>query len=78
MLTAFLKAATAFLNAWPLFASAKLYKQLDKIDDEIFSLGLDGSPVAKLRLEQLGKRRDRIRQQIRLIRPTDDHTGPGR
>ena len=77
MFKAFLEAATAFLRAWPLFASAKLYKQLDKIDDEIFNLGLGGSPYDKLRIEQLGKRRLRIAEQIRALRPADSDLGPG-
>lgn len=74
MVKAFFKAATAFLYAWPLFASAKLHKQIDEIDDEIFTLGLDGSGFAKLRIEQLGKRRKRIVEQISTLRPSDNNT----
>tara|TARA_R110000803_G_scaffold19510_4_gene50986 strand:+ start:1316 stop:1549 length:234 start_codon:yes stop_codon:yes gene_type:complete len=70
-LKAFFQAATAFLRAWPLFQLSKLHKQIHEIDDEIFSLGLDGSPFSKLRIEQLHKRKRGIVEQIRVIRPTN-------
>ena len=76
MLKAFFQAATAFLNAWPLFAASKLHNQIDEIDDEIFKLGLDGSGFAKLRIEQLGKRRERLVEQISALRPADSDLDP--
>lgn len=76
MLKAFFQAATAFLNAWPLFAASKLHRQIDEIDDEIFKLGLDGSGFAKLRIEQLGKRRKRIAEQISTLRSSDVDPNP--
>ena len=76
MVKAFFQAATAFLYAWPLFASAKLNRQIDKIDDEIFTLGIDGSPYAKLRMEQLAKRRKRIVEQVSALRPADSDLDP--
>jgi hypothetical protein len=71
ILKAFFQAATAFLKAWPLFQLSKLHKQIHEIEDEIFDLGLDGSPFAKLRIEQLAKRKSGIVEQIRVIRPTN-------
>ena len=71
MLKAFFKAATAFFRAVPLFAASQLNKQADDLEDEIYSLGLDGSPTSKLRIEQLARRRGRILEQIRFIRPAD-------
>jgi len=76
MLKAFFQAATAFLNAWPLFAASKLHRQIDKIDDEIFELGMDGSGYSKLRIEQLGKRRKRIAEQLSALRPADSDLDP--
>lgn len=70
-LKAFFQAATVFLRAWPLFQLANLQKQIHEIEDEIFDLGLDGSPSAKLRIEQLAKRKSGIAEQIRALRSTN-------
>ena len=71
MIKALFRAVTAFFNAWPLFVLAKLHREIDEIADEIYSLGVDGSPSAKLRIDQLAKRRSRIVDQICALRPTD-------
>ena len=71
MIKALFRAVTAFFNAWPLFVLAKLHREIDEIADEIYSLGVDGSPSAKLRIDQLAKRRSRIVEQICALRPTD-------
>ena len=71
MLTAFFKAATAFFNAWPLFVASNLQSKIHDIEDEIFAAALDGSPSAKLRLEQLAKRRERFAKSLSALRPTD-------
>jgi hypothetical protein len=75
MVKALFKAVTAFFNAWPLFVLAKLHREIDEIADEIFSLGVDGSPSAKLRIEQLAERRSRIVKQVRALRPADSDVG---
>lgn len=67
----FLEAATSYLKVLPLLHTSKLYKQIHKIDDEIYILGLSGSPDDKLRIEQLAKRKARILEQIRAIRPAN-------
>jgi len=74
-LKAFFQAATALLRAWPLFELSKLHKQIHEIEDDIFNLGVDGSPFAKLRIEQLNERKERIVEQISSIRSPDGDIG---
>jgi hypothetical protein len=56
-------ALAAALNAFVLWVQWQREKEIDNIEDEIDRLAADGSPVAKLRIERLAKRRRRKLEQ---------------
>lgn len=64
-----LSAVAAFLRfVYPVKEMRAIQREVEKYEDEIFSLGNDGSPSAKLRIEILSKRRDRANQQLSTLR----------
>jgi hypothetical protein len=64
-----LSAVAAFLRfVYPVREMRAIQREIEKYEDEIFSLGNDGSPDAKLRMEILSKRRDRASQQLGTLR----------
>ena len=68
IIRALVAAATAYLRVLPIIHLRKLYNEHDQISDEIFSLGVTGTPASLMRLELLAKRRERLDQQISAIR----------
>ena len=71
---AFLLALTEALKVWRVVQIQSLYKELDSIDDEIFTHANNGDAASKLRLEQLWQRRDRTNQQISDLRPANHNS----
>lgn len=70
-LTAFLVALSEAAKAYVVFVKEKQRNEIDKIEDEIFSLGGDGSPAAKLRIELLYKRKQRKLKSVEPLRSGD-------
>ena len=64
-----LSAVAAFLRfVYPVKEMRAIQREIEKYEDEIFSLGNVGSPSAKLRIDMLSKRRDRANQQLSTLR----------
>jgi len=67
--SAALSAAAAFLRfVYPVKVMRTIQLEIEKYEDEIFNLGNDGTPHAKLRMETISKRKDRASEQLRIIR----------
>ena len=71
---AFFLAATSFLKVWPIVEQRKLYRQIERYEDQIYELGLSGpDPADKLRIEILAARKRRATKQISDLRSTLNH-----
>ena len=70
-LTAFLLAATAYLNRWRLWKEYQLTKEIFKLDDEIYSTADSDEPSSVLRVEQLNSRREQLRSLRSSFRDSD-------
>jgi hypothetical protein len=58
-----INALAAALNAFVVWVQWQREKEIDHLEDEIDRLAADGSPLAKLRIERLAKRRRRKLEQ---------------
>lgn len=65
---AFFLAATAFLKFLPIIEIRKIERQIEDYEDEMYRLALSSSPSAKLRIEEIAKRKQRAVEQVSFIR----------
>jgi hypothetical protein len=61
---AFLAALTAVCNAYVARLEWERHTEIEKIEDEILSIGIPTSPALKLRIDLLVKRKQRKLEQI--------------
>ena len=74
VLTAFLLAATAYLERWHAWKHIDLEKELQSLDDEIYNLSFDPSPDNLLRIEYI---REKKIKPIRALQSSFCHTDEG-
>lgn len=64
-----LSAVAAFFRyVYPAHVIRSIQKDVEKYEDEIFTLADDGSPSSKLRIEVLSERKKRASEQLSTLR----------
>lgn len=63
----FLTALTAVCNAYVARLEWERHTEIERIEDEILSIGIPATAADKLRIDLLVKRKERKRQQLGIV-----------